>query len=275
MAVQIDKVDEQSARLMNSVNVHEHHPAPSILRTQEVLNSAKMSALDKYRLMMVGRVGFLGLLKYELLTGLLSGMPGLAGLALRAVSYRLLFKRLGRGVAIGQNVTIRRPDRIQIEDGVIISDNVTLDAKGDTGAGIILRKGAFIGQGTIISMGGGTIEIAEGANIGSNCRIGTLGTTRIGRKSLIAAYVYIVGGGHQSNQIDIPIIDQPSESRGGAEIGDGCWIGAFTMVMDGTRVGHDAIVGAHSLVTRDIPPFAVAYGIPARVQRDRRDTNTG
>lgn len=241
------------------------------LRTQSTLNDTRQSALEKYRRIVVGSGGLWGLLKYELLTGLLGGMPGLLGLALRAFFYRFLFKQMGKNVVIGRNVTIRRPDRIRLGDGVVISDGVVLDAKGEYGEGIILEQGVFIGQGTILSMGGGTIHLEEQANVGSYCRIGTLGTTRIGRKVLLAANVYLIGGGHRSDRVDIPILDQSSMTRGGCDIGDGCWIGAFTGVLDGVKIGNDAIIGAHSLVTRDIPAFAVAHGIPARVQRDRRD----
>ena len=238
--------------------------------TQEELADPRRGPVAKYRQMVVGSAGLGGVIKYELLTGLLGNMPGMLGLGLRQVLYRFLFRELGRGVVIGRGVTIRHPGRIRIGNRVVIEDGVVLDAKGDRGEGIILRDGAFLGRGTILSMRGGTIEIAEGANIGSYCRIGTFADTRIGRKVLLAAYVYVVGGGHRSDRTDIPILDQPLEGKGGAEIGDGCWIGAHALVMDGVKIGNDSIIGAHSLVTRDIPPFSVAFGSPARVRRDRR-----
>lgn len=249
----------------------EHAPADRVEqgweRTQAVLADRQLSALDKYRHLVTGPVGVLGLLKYEVLTGLLGGLPGLLGLALRRVFYRWLFKSVGKGVIIGQHVVIRHPHRIRLGNGVVIEDCAVLDAKGTQGQGIILHDGVFIGRGTILSAMHGTLEIGEGTSIGSCCRISS---SRIGRKALIAAYVYIISGGHQSDRVDIPIAVQPVEHRGRVELGDGCWIGALTAIMPGFHVGHDAIVGAHSLVTRDVPPFAVAYGVPARVRRDRR-----
>ena len=236
------------------------------LRTQSYLSDRKTGALAKYQRMIVGTTGIPGLLKYELLTGLFGGMPGLPGLALRSYFYRFLLKKIGKGVAIGRDVTIRHPNRIEIGNRVVIEDGAVLDARGESG--IRIHDGVFIGRGTILSARNGQVEIEEGASISSYCRITS---TRIGRKVLIAANVYSIGGGHTSDLVEIPIIDQPVEFRGGIEIGDGSWIGAFTAIMDGVCIGNDVIIGAHSMVTKDISPFAVAYGVPASVRRDRRD----
>lgn len=55
------------------------------------------------------------------------------------------------------------------------------------------------------------------------------------------------------------------------EIGHDVWIGAGAMIMDGIRVGHGAVVAAGAIVTRDVPPFAIVAGVPARHLRDRFD----
>lgn len=251
-----------------SVGKTREEPQPGGVRTQATLSDARLSAFEKYRRLVVGP-GSLGyLLLYEIITGLFGQMPGMIGLFLRRYFYRFLFDRMGRGVVIGRNVTLRHPARIRIGNNVFLEDEVVLDAKGGTGIAITIRDGVFIGRGTIISARSGTIEIGEGSSISSYCRIGR---SKIGRKVLIAAYVYLVSGGHRSDRLDVPVMDQPIESLGGVEIGDGCWIGARASLMDGIRVGQDAIIGAHSLVTFNIPPFAIAYGAPARVQRDRRN----
>ena len=56
----------------------------------------------------------------------------------------------------------------------------------------------------------------------------------------------------------------------GVDIGEFAWIGASAILLPGARVGHHAIVGAGAVVTREIPPYALAVGVPARVVRDRR-----
>ena len=67
-----------------------------------------------------------------------------------------------------------------------------------------------------------------------------------------------------------PIREQPVESRG-ITIGADVWLGAGAGVTDGVTVGDHAVVGMSSVVTSDVPPWAVVAGVPARVLGDRRD----
>ena len=76
---------------------------------------------------------------------------------------------------------------------------------------------------------------------------------------------------------DVPIMDQDFESRGPLVVGDGAWLGAGVTVLDGMRIGIGSVVGAGSVVTRDIPDYAVAVGVPARVigYREGYETDRG
>ena len=238
--------------------------------TQSALMDQKLGLLAKYRKLVTGGNGIGAVIRYELLTGLFSWMPGLAGLGSRSLFYRFLLRRMGRAAVIGRNVTLRHPGRTSLGSRVVVEDNAVLDAKGGYGDGITIGDDVFIGRGTIFSMGGGTIAVGEGSSFGSNCRIGSLGEIKIGKKVLVAAYVYILAANHRYERTDIPVIDQPVESQGGIEIGDGTWIGAYAMIMDGVRIGEHSIIGAHTLVTKDVPPYSVVVGVPGRVVRDRR-----
>ncbi len=229
------------------------------------LRDPSRSAWRKYRDAVVGDVSGGAFLWYELCTSLWGDWPGALGYWLRSKFYPSLFRRCGRGVIFGRGLTLRQPRRITIGDRVTLSDGVVLDAKGKAGDGILIADEVFVGLHSIITTTDGTIELGRGCNIGAWCRIGSYGRTRIGEKALLAAWVYVVGAGHETSRTDIPILDQPYITRGGAEVGDGAWIGAKVTVMDGTKVGAHAIVGAHALVTSDVPPWAIAVGIPARV----------
>jgi acetyltransferase-like isoleucine patch superfamily enzyme len=107
-------------------------------------------------------------------------------------------------------------------------------------------------------------------NVSYNCAVFSASSVRIGAQTLLAAYCYVVGGGHDFDQLDRPVVQQGRPSKG-IEIGPGGWLGAGAVILDGVSVGHDAVIGAHAVVTHDIPPFAVAAGAPARVVRDRQD----
>lgn len=58
-------------------------------------------------------------------------------------------------------------------------------------------------------------------------------------------------------------------TRGGVAIGSDVWIGARAMILSGVSIGHGAVIGAGAVVTRDVPPYAIAVGNPARVVRHR------
>lgn len=242
---------------------------PSPKRGSQAVLAGGQSAFAKYRTMTAGDLPLTRFLYFEIVTFLFGRMSGALGFALRAVFYPRLFASCGRRVIFCRDLVLRHPQRIHIGSGVVLGDGVTLDAKGSEGEGIVIRDGVFLGVGTIVTMTDGTIVLDACCNIGSYCRIGTHGRTRIGRKALLAAYCYVVGASHETVRVDVPILDQPVVTKGGAEVGDGCWLGARVTVMDGCTVGPDSIVGAHAVVTHDLPARCVAVGIPARVQRMR------
>jgi maltose O-acetyltransferase len=69
--------------------------------------------------------------------------------------------------------------------------------------------------------------------------------------------------------------ERPMNEQGAAEVApvtieDDVWIGMATIILPGVTIGTGAVVGAGSVVTRSIPPYAVSAGNPARVIRDRR-----
>ena len=92
---------------------------------------------------------------------------------------------------------------------------------------------------------------------------------RVGKKVLIAAYTYLVGGDHLLRSHRHPVLDQGRTARG-IDVGDHAWLGAHVVVTDGSRIGRDAIIGAGAVVVGEVPEFAIAAGIPAKVVRDRR-----
>lgn len=68
--------------------------------------------------------------------------------------------------------------------------------------------------------------------------------------------------------------DDGLTSRGDMVIGDDVWIGRDAVIMPGVKVGAGAIIGAHAVVAKDVPPYAVVVGNPARVTRIRFDEAT-
>jgi maltose O-acetyltransferase len=75
---------------------------------------------------------------------------------------------------------------------------------------------------------------------------------------------------HETRSVDVPMVLQGRVRRPPTVIEDDEWIGTRALIMPGVRVGRGAIVGAGAVVTRDVDPFTVVGGVPARLIR-RRD----
>jgi acetyltransferase-like isoleucine patch superfamily enzyme len=239
-------------------------------RAQDQLFATGTSSREKYAALVVGQPGIGALLRYEAVVMLAQARSGALGLALRQRLYPWLLGSCGRNVIFGQNVVLRHPHRIHVGSNVVIDDNCLLDAKGETNQGIRIGDGVFIGRNTILSCKNGDIEIADGANIGFNCEIFSASRVTVGRSVLIAAYSYLIGGGHEFSDPSTPVLAQKRTSVG-IGVGDGVWMGAGAKVLDGVTIGEHAVIGAGALVRTDIPAYAVAVGLPARVVSSRAE----
>src|SRR3954451_4869599 len=245
-----------------------------IARAQDQLFAPGTSSRAKYASLVVGRPGLGALLKYELIVMFAQSWPGALGLAMRKLLYPLLLGACGRNVVFGQHVVLRHPHKIRIGDNVVVDDNCLLDAKGERNGGITIGSGVFVGRNSILSCKGGDITLDEGVNIGFNCEVFSASHVRIGARTLLAAYCYVVGGDHEYGDAALPILDQPRSSKGVA-IGAGGWLGAGVKVLDGATIGDGAIVGAGAVVRGDIPAKAIAVGMPARVVGSREPRSPG
>lgn len=106
--------------------------------------------------------------------------------------------------------------------------------------------------------------IGDGTYIGRFCHIYATSKIEIGTKVLIADRVYIADNLHEFKNINVPIIDQGVRQTNEVKIGDGAWLGENVSVI-GASVGKQSVIGANSVVTKDIPDYCVAVGSPARV----------
>ncbi len=113
----------------------------------------------------------------------------------------------------------------------------------------------------------GRLEIGDDSYIGRRTIILAHQQVCIGRDSLIAPECHItdVNHGMEAGQ---SIRTQPLHSRP-IRIGNDVWIGAGCSILPGVTIGDGAVIGARAAVTRDIPPMAIAVGVPARVIRYR------
>ena len=119
---------------------------------------------------------------------------------------------------------------------------------------------------------GVTIKIVNQSGIGDNCIIAARNTSvTLGDSVLVGAYSYIMGGGsHSFDRTDIPIAAQPLLTAKGVVIEDDVWLGGGVKVLEGVTIGRGSVIGAGAVVTKNIPEFSIAVGIPANVIRKRK-----
>lgn len=88
---------------------------------------------------------------------------------------------------------------------------------------------------------------------------------------MIAPNVKILGGGHIFEQKDLPIGQQGNLPKSRLEIDDDVWLGnSCTILGKVRRIGKGAVVGACSVVTKDVPDYAVVAGNPAKIVKWRK-----
>jgi acetyltransferase-like isoleucine patch superfamily enzyme len=115
----------------------------------------------------------------------------------------------------------------------------------------------------------GMIKIGENCHINELCSIFAFrAAVEIGDGVLIGPGTVIHTLDHNFERIDVPIWKQGVNGKS-VIIEDDVWIGAHCTILPGVRIGSHSIIGAHSLVNRDIPPYSVAYGVPCVVKKSR------
>ena len=110
------------------------------------------------------------------------------------------------------------------------------------------------------------LEIGDDTTIGYHSHIMVIGHLKIGRHVLIADKVYISDNQHSFEDVSKPVAAQPLRHKP-VEIEDEVWLGETVCVLPGVKIGKRSVVGCNSVVTKYIPPYSVAAGVPARVVR--------
>ncbi|MCC6416505.1 MAG: acyltransferase [Opitutaceae bacterium] len=109
---------------------------------------------------------------------------------------------------------------------------------------------------------GGHIQLAHRIFIGPGAIIYGHGGVEVGDHTLISMHCRILSSNHAMPPLGTIIRLQPDELRP-TKIGRDVWLGAGVTVLGGVTIGDGCIVGAGAVVTKDLPPGAIAYGVPA------------
>lgn len=229
---------------------------------------SKQGKFSMYKSLVYGEGSFLGFFYFELINLFLSGIPGALGIILRQILYRPFFKKIGKGVLFGRNIVIRHPKSIEIGDNTVLDDNVLIDAKGK-GNSISLKDNVYIGRNTILSSKNGDITIQRDANIGHNCILFSSNSLVIGEGTMVAAFTHILSGGEYDYASSVPFCKQAGKTpEKPTLIGKNCWLGSNVTVISEKIIGDHCVIGAKSLVSKDIPPDSLAFGTRIQVYKN-------
>lgn len=114
------------------------------------------------------------------------------------------------------------------------------------------------------------IRVGTRSTIPNSSFIDGRGGLTIGDDCLLGFENIILTSSHCVDRVDVNVVDQGMVSAP-VFIGDDVWTGCRVVILPGVRIGSHAVIGAGSVVTKDVPEWAVAAGVPAKVIRDRRD----
>lgn len=159
------------------------------------------------------------------------------------------FARFGRKSVIIPPVRLEGEDRIEIGSYVYIARGCWIQAEPD---GDNRSSALFIGDRT---------------SIAGPCVLSAMRSVRLEDHVLLASNIYISDHSHRYDRAGVPVKDQGLTRIEPVRVKRGAWIGNNAVICPGVTIGQGAVVGANSVVNRDVPDFSIAAGAPARVIR--------
>lgn len=158
----------------------------------------------------------------------------------------------GGPLRVGRGVVIRR---FRGGDGTLPPLRIVAAGHNTIGIGVIIQ-------------GSGQLVLGEKSFFGDYCVIGCNSEITIGRDVMIAQAVTIRDTDHAFARTDIPM-NRQGITTAPIRIGDDVWIGHGATILKGVTIGEGAIVAAAAVVLRDVAPYAIVGGVPARVIGNR------
>jgi acetyltransferase-like isoleucine patch superfamily enzyme len=157
------------------------------------------------------------------------------------------FAEFGKGTVLTLPIRLSGEDRIAIGDDVFLGSDCWLQTLPDEG-----------NRGMAISIGSGT-------KMSGACVISAARKVVLEEEVLLARNVYISDHIHQYSDTNTAVLAQGLDKIGAVLIKRGAWLGQNVVVCPGVTIGRGSVIGANSVVNRDIPDYCVAVGSPAQV----------
>jgi acetyltransferase-like isoleucine patch superfamily enzyme len=195
---------------------------------------------------------------------------------LRGIYYRAFWLTSRGAISVGDHVFVDGPKsnlrfgkRCKIERGCVI--------QAISRAPLTFGDDVTICEGTMIrpsshwkgNLGAGLV-MGNRSSIGAYSYIGCSGPITIGDDVLMGPRITIIAENHNYSDVSRPINKQGVHNKG-VTVGNDIWIGTGVTILDGVTIADHAIIAAGAVVTKDVQPFAIVAGVPARQIRSRLD----
>lgn len=184
---------------------------------------------------------------YELFLWILQKLPGILGIKLRKLVYSKMLKGCGVNIHITENVFINKFQSITIGNDFSINRYSML----------------------LAGINDGELFIGNNCYIGCFCIISShRGTVRIGNNVMLANGVLLEPANHRFDDLTKPMRLQ-GHNVGRIIIEDDVWIGDNCVILKDVKIGRGSVIGAGSVVTKDVEPYSVVGGVPAKLIKKR------
>lgn len=193
---------------------------------------------------------------------------------IRGAFQRLFFKSSKGWVMVGKGASIRYARYLSVGRDFIVEDYAEVNCM--TYQGIVIGNRVTIGKHAIIrptniygSAIGEGLKIGNNSSIGPYSYIGCSGYIEIGDNVMMSPRVSIYAENHLFEDPRLTIKEQ-GVKREFVKIEDDCWIAANTVILAGVTIGKGSVIAAGSVVTKDVPPYSIVGGVPAKILKSRK-----
>jgi acetyltransferase-like isoleucine patch superfamily enzyme len=173
----------------------------------------------------------------------------------------------GINVYLSPSAIVKRGQKIKLGANVVVERDVTLWV--DTNESYIaIGDDSYLSSQCILNTFDGWISLGSNCTVNSYAILYGHGGLQIGNDVRIAPQVMIMPMNHIYKDPHVAIRKQGIRAQG-IKIEDDVWLGAGAVILDGVTIGRGSVIGAGAIVTKDIPRYSVAVGVPAKVIKKR------
>ena len=184
-----------------------------------------------------------------------------------SLRYKRRFREFGKRSTVYSPLYVKHPQNISIGEDVEIRFQCGLYARvNGNSKGIAIGNKCRIKEFSILDSYGGFIQVGEQVLIGQSTTIHGHGGVTIGDYTLMGQHVRIYSNTHIYKELPRSIQEQGEEFLN-TTIGENVWIGSDCTILGGVTIGDNCVIGAGSVVDKDIPPCSLAVGVPAKVTK--------